>query len=191
MPRSAAPTRRRIIDAAYELFYRKGFSRVGVDEIAAFTGVTKRSLYYHFDSKDALLAAVLDVHHDLAMARIRKYEDRYDGKPEEIIGVLFSALAKWAAKPGFVGAGFTRIVMELADMPGHPAHAVARRHKAAVEAWYAEILAKAKVASPSECAREIALLVEGATALILIHGDRSYAESASRAAKRLVRKRRG
>lgn len=190
MPRHAGQTRRRILDSAYELFYLKGFSRVGVDEIAASAGITKRSLYYHFDSKDELLAAVLDLQHDLALAHIRKYEDRYHGEPEEILGVLFSELAKWTARPGFVGAGFTRIVMELADRPGHPAHAIARRHKAAVEAWYTELLTKAKVASPSERAREVALLVEGAVALILIHGDRSYAESALRAAKLLVRKRR-
>jgi FAD linked oxidases, C-terminal domain/Bacterial regulatory proteins, tetR family len=35
MPRSAKATRRRILDAAYELFYRQGFGRVGVYEIAA------------------------------------------------------------------------------------------------------------------------------------------------------------
>ena len=190
MPRPAGQTRRRILDAAYELFYRKGFSRVGVDEIAAFAGVTKRSLYYHFRSKDELLASVFDLHHELALARIRKYEHRYRGEPEEIVGVLFAELAKWTARPGFAGAGFTRVAMELADLPGHPARAVTRRHKAAMESWHAEILATAKVAFPSERAREIALLAEGATALILIHGDRSYAESAARAAKQLLRKRR-
>ena len=58
MPRHAERTRRRILDAAYELFYRKGFARVGVDEMAAFAGLTKRTLYYHFKSKDELLAAV-------------------------------------------------------------------------------------------------------------------------------------
>ena len=42
----------------------KGVSRVGVDEIAAFAGVTKRTLYYHFKSKDELLASVLDLHLD-------------------------------------------------------------------------------------------------------------------------------
>ena len=189
MPKPAGPTRRRILDSAYELFYRKGFSRVGVDEIAAFADITKRSLYYHFKSKDELLEAVFDLQHELAMARIRKYEHRYRGEPDEILGILFSELAKWTAKPGFAGAGFTRITMELADLPGHPAHAAARRHKAAVEAWYAEILAKAKVAAPSVLAREVALLVEGAVTLILIHGDRSYAELAARAAKRLVQER--
>jgi AcrR family transcriptional regulator len=187
MPRLAERTRRRILDCAYELFYRKGFHRVGVDEIAALAGVTKRTLYYHFESKDELLTAVLDLHHELALARIRKHQDRYSGDAEDILALLFAELAKWSKKPGWTGTGFTRLVMELADLPGHPARAVARRHKAAVEAWYAELFTKARITAPMERAREVALLAEGATALILIHGDRSYADTAAHAAKRLVR----
>ena len=186
MPRNSEPTRRRILDAAYELFYRMGFSRVGVDEVAAFARVTKRTLYYHFRSKDELLAAVLELHHDLALARVRKHADRYTGRAGEMLTVLFEELARWSAKPGWTGAGFTRLAMELADMPGHPARAVAKRHKAAVESWWADLLDKAGVSMPSERAREVALLTEGATALILIHGDRSYADAAARAAKRLI-----
>jgi AcrR family transcriptional regulator len=187
MPRSAAATRRRILDCAYELFYRKGFGRVGVDEVAAAAGVTKRTLYYHFKSKDDLLAAVLDLHHELALARIRKHHERYSGDGEAIITVLFSELARWSSKPGWTGSGFTRLAMELADMPGHPARGVARRHKTELEAWYAEVLAKAGVASASQRARELVILVEGAAALILIRGDRSYADTAARVAKRLLR----
>jgi AcrR family transcriptional regulator len=189
MPRSSEATRRRILDAAYELFYRKGFTRVGVDEIAELAAITKRSLYYHFKSKDELLAAVLDLQHDLSMAHIRKYEDRYRVDPDEIVSILFSELARWSEKPGWTGAGFTRVAMELADLPGHPARGAAHRHKAAREAWFAEILAKAGIVSPSEHARQIALLAEGAVALILIHGDRSYAETAANAAKELLRRR--
>src|SRR5215510_4643986 len=50
MPRSAAATRARILETAYELFYRQGFARVGVDRIAASAGITKRTLYAHFES---------------------------------------------------------------------------------------------------------------------------------------------
>lgn len=188
MPRSSAKTRRHILNCAYDLFYRKGFGRVGVDGIAAAASVTKRTLYYHFESKDELLAAVLDLHHELALARIRKYQDRYGDDAEDIVALLFAELAKWSKKPGWAGAGFTRLAMELADLPGHPARAVARRHKSAVEEWYAELLERAGVSSPGERAREIALLAEGATALILIHGDRSYADTAARTAKSLLRK---
>ena len=186
MPRSAETTRRRILDAAYELFYRKGFGRVGIDEVAAFAKVTKRTLYYHFESKDALLADILDLHSELALGRVRKYEARYSGSAEEIVTVLFAELAKWSAKPGWTGAGFTRLAMELADLPGHPARAIARRHKAAMEDWCAGLLERAGVAAPRERAREVVLLLEGTTALIVIHGDRAYADAAAEAAKRLL-----
>jgi len=91
------------------------------------------------------------------------------GSADEIITARFSELAKWSMTPGWTGAGFTRLVMELADLPGHPARAIAHRHKAEVEAWWAGLLRKAGVASPREWAREVALLMEGAMALILIH----------------------
>lgn len=188
MRRPAARTRRGILDAAYELFHRKGFGRVSIDDIAALAKTTKRTLYNHFKSKDDLLVAVLDHQHELAGARIRRHERHYSGGAEEILATLFSELAVWSTRPGWTGAGFTRLVMELADLPGHPARAVARRHKAAVEAWYAELLKKAQIAMPAERAREVALLAEGAMSLILIHGDRGYADAAARAAKRLMRK---
>src|SRR5262245_35724551 len=101
MPRNAEATRRRIIDAAYELFYRMGFARVGVDEVAALARVTKRTLYYHFESKDDLLAAVLEFHHHLALERVRKHADRYRGSAEEKVTLVFGELARWSAKPGW------------------------------------------------------------------------------------------
>jgi hypothetical protein len=76
--------------------------------------------------------------------------------------------------------------MELADLPGHPARAIAHRHKLAMEGWWAGLLEKAGVSSSVQRAREVVLLLEGAMALIIIHGDQSYAEAAAEAAKRLV-----
>ena len=158
---------REILDAAYGLFYRSGFGRVGVDEIADAARVTKRTLYYHFKSKDELLAAVLESQHALAMTRVYKDDARYrDRSAEEIIVARCSDLAKWSRTPHWTGAGFTRLAMELADLPGHPARTMARRHKAAVEAWWTGLLKGAGVASPEARAREISLLMEGAIAMI-------------------------
>ena len=67
-----AGTRERILQAAYGLFYRKGYVRTGVDEIAAEARVTKRTLYNHFRSKDDLLGAALAFHHRLPMERIER-----------------------------------------------------------------------------------------------------------------------
>jgi AcrR family transcriptional regulator len=186
MPRSGEKTRRRIVDAAYELFYRGGFARAGVDDVAEAAGVTKRTLYYHFESKDALLAAMLEAQHELMLATIQRWAGGGGGDPASMVDTIFSRLAGWARKPGWQGSGFTRAAVELADLPGHPARAAARRHKAAVERWLADELAHRGAASAPEVARQVALLLEGSMVLILVHGDTSYAATAAAAARRLV-----
>jgi AcrR family transcriptional regulator len=187
VPRSGEATRQQILDAAYRLFRRSGYSRVSMDEIAAATGVTKRTLYYHFESKDELLATVLEAQHALAVAAFRTFGDRLSGSPEAMVGAMFRDLAVWSDRPRWAGSGFTRLVVELADLPGHPARAIARRHKATLEAELAALLDKAGVARPAACAREIWLLSEGAISSILVHGDRRYAAAAATAALTLLR----
>jgi len=189
MPREGGDTRRRIIDTAYEVFYKGGFARASVDAIAEAAGVTKRTLYYHFDSKDALIAAVLDAQHELVLARIERWAKRASDDPTRIVELLFEEFAAWARKPGWQGSGFTRAAMELADLPGHPARVAARRHKAAVERWLAEQLAQTgKIRGSRDLARQVMLLIEGCHSLALIHGDTSYTDSASIAARLLVRR---
>lgn len=187
MPRRSENTKQTIIDTAYGLFYRKGFSRVGMDEIAEQSALTKRTLYYHYRSKDELLAAVLEHYHDLAVARITKHAERYSGRIDQIIDAKFSDLVKWSKTPGWTGSGFTRMVMELADLPGHPARDIAKRHKAANQGWWEERYSESGISSPHERAREISLLMEGAIALMLVSGDRSFAETAQKAAQTLLK----
>jgi len=53
-------TRGRVIDAALVSFADRGFEATSLDALAANLGVTKQTILYHFGSKDALLAAVID-----------------------------------------------------------------------------------------------------------------------------------
>jgi len=186
MRRSSQQTRQDILNAAYGLFWRQGFLRVSMDDIAARADITKRALYQHFRSKDDLITEALAYSSELAIARLQGF--RRASNRDELIDSFFTQLKNWAAKPRWSGGGFTRVVVELADLRGHPARAIARRHKTAVEEWLADALSAAPVLSPRERAREMMLLMEGAMALMLIHGDRSYATAAARAAKVLVRR---
>ena len=52
-------TRASIVDAAVAVAARRGISGSSMDEIAEQAGVAKGSLYYHFDSKDAIFTEVL------------------------------------------------------------------------------------------------------------------------------------
>ena len=185
MRRSAAQTRLHILDAAYGLFWRQGFLRVSMDEIAACAGITKRALYLHFRSKDALMAATLAYSSELALERLRQFH-RPVSTGDELIESYFAQLREWAKKPRYSGGGFTRAVVELADLRGHPARAIARKHKSAVEKWLADELASTGVLAPGDRAREVMLLTEGAMALMLIHSDLGWVDLATQAAKRLL-----
>ncbi len=158
-----------------------------MDDIAETASLTKRTLYHHFKSKDQLLADVLESQHHLALQAFRTFGDSLSGSAEAIVQALFRDLAVWADRPRWAGSGFTRLVIELADLPGHPARLIARRHKAQLEKCFAELLARSGVERPNELARAVWLLSEGAISLILVHGDRGYSAAASEAAVTLVR----
>ncbi len=71
-------------------------------------------------------------------------------------------------------------------LPGHPARAAARRHKAGIETWLAEQFAEHGIGAAQDLARQVMLLIEGCLSLILIHGDTSYTEAASRAGQYIL-----
>ena len=155
MRRKTDLTRQRIIDAAYELFWRSGFTRTNIDSIAKRANLTKRTLYSYFRSKDDLLAAVLQSYSKLAEARLEHIGNKMPSDANGMIKSFFGQLAEWAAAtPRWTGSGFSRLVVELADLPGHPARVIARRHKSRMEDWLSDRLRKTKIARPRKRARD-------------------------------------
>jgi AcrR family transcriptional regulator len=53
-------SRERVLDAAIELFGEQGYAATSVSSICQRAGVTKPTLYWHFESKEGLMAAVLE-----------------------------------------------------------------------------------------------------------------------------------
>jgi AcrR family transcriptional regulator len=157
-----------------------------MDAIAEAGGVTKRTLYYHFDSKDALAGAVLDHQHLHALTRIQRWGKSSAETPADYLATLFEQLENWASKPRWHGSGFTRLTMELADLPGHPVRHAAQQHKSAVEYWLASELKRLGAQHPKQLARQIMLLIQGCLSLILIHGDTTYVSAAAQAANQLA-----
>ena len=187
MRRTSAETRQQIIDAAYTLFYQSGFMRTGVDAIADAAGITKRTLYQHFGSKDELIGVVLEHQHQMALERTRRWADCIMGNPEQMVKTLFKKLTQWAGETTWQGSGFTRAAVEFSDLPGHPARKAARRQKEAVESYLIEKFAAQDLDDAEQLVREIMLLIEGCQTLALIHDNLDYIEAARHAALILVR----
>jgi AcrR family transcriptional regulator len=185
MPRDGLLTRSQIVAAADELFYSQGLHAVSVDAIAEKAGVTKKTFYYHFTSKDELIGCYL-------AARDRPTVDRFkawagtEGTVADRLARFFSKLARASHGPRWNGCGFTRAAAELANMRGHPALTAARTHKARCEQWLLEMVKQEGHADAETIARALMVLIDGAVSQILIHRDAKYATSAGFAARSLL-----
>ena len=76
-----------------------------MNDIAAGAAVTKMTLYQHSDSKDPLLAVMLEMQHELAMAAFVGMIDRSKRDPKRLVETLFADLAAWSAVKEW-GVGF-------------------------------------------------------------------------------------
>jgi AcrR family transcriptional regulator len=188
MARDARATRAQIVQAADALFYGEGIRSASMDAIAAKAGVTKRTLYYHFASKDDLIAAYLAARDEPTFARQAAWLDETKGDlPEQVLG-LFENLARAMGAPRWKGCGFIRAAAELAGTPGHPALKIGSAHKRRLEAWIEGRIAAKGLSEPALRARQVMILLDGAAAQVLIHRDPAYALAAGQAAAALVTK---
>src|SRR6201992_2935938 len=186
MPRSSDPTRDRIISAASSLFYAEGIRAVSVDAVADKAGLTKRTLYYHFKSKDDLVAAYLAARDQPNLALFKRWFDEADGTLPDKIAAIFRNLARSARHPKWKGCGFLRTSAELANLPGHPAIRIGAAHKKKFEAWLRASFEEAGITGAAALARQILLLLDGSFAVVQLHRDPSYMETAGEAAFSLV-----
>lgn len=176
----------RILDAANRLFYSEGIRAVSVDAISAKAGITKKTVYYHFKSKDDLIEAYLVSRDQPNLAIYKQWFDEADGDLASKVEAMFVNLAKSARHPKWKGCGFLRTVAELANMPGHPAVKVGAAHKKKFETWLAAEFTDKEIVNSDELARHVVLLMEGSFSTVLVHRDPAYVESAGRAAKLIV-----
>jgi len=190
MTRTTDRTRDRILDAGFQLFFREGYARVSMDMIAVQAGMTKRTLYNHFESKDELLGAVLESQSKRSISRFRDWVSATDDTIAGFIDQYFHKAYLWASSKRWRGSGFTRLSMELADLPGHPARRVAAQHKADLEQWIESEFRVRRSPDPMRDARTLSIIMEGAMVLALISGRRDYLLQARLAALRLFSEKR-
>jgi AcrR family transcriptional regulator len=186
MPKSGPTTPERIVAAASALFYREGIRAVSVDAVADKAGVTKRTLYYHFRSKDDLVAAYLAARDQPNLVLFKTWFDATPGDVAVKVRGIFRRLAASARHPKWRGCGFLRTSAELANMPGHPAIRIGAAHKKKFEVWLATVFAAERIGAAQDLARQVLLLLDGSFAVVLLHRDPTYMETAGNAAFVLV-----
>lgn len=150
----------RVLRAASELFYREGIHAVGVDTIAAAAGVTKKTLYDQFGSKEALAVAYLRRRD----ARWREYLENElaqvpAGGTERILAI-FDISGRWAIDNSDKGCCAINARAETDD-PESPIAAEAIRQKKWLRDLLEQLCREASVADSAQTADSLMLLYEG------------------------------
>jgi AcrR family transcriptional regulator len=189
LPEPAKSGRDRLIAMAVELFYRRGFNAVGIDQVIEAAGVTKTTFYKHFESKDELMVA--------AVQRRDEWESRAwaeavrrrvgDDPAAQLLGMI-DVMDIWFNDPDFVGCMFINAAVEFPN-PHDPVHQAAAAYKRRCRDARRDmaVAAGADQASAEAFADCYTALIEGALILRHTHGRNDAAKAIRPAVEQLMR----
>lgn len=183
-PKTDSGARGRILEAAYELFSRRGVRDVGIDEVVDRAGIAKATLYRHFASKGDLVLAFLELReqlwtHDFVEAGAR----RRGSAPDEQLLAIFDVFDEWFRSGDFEACSFINVLLELG--PEDPAGAASIRHLEHIRSMVAALAEEAGVVDPESFARSWHILMKGSI-VSAAEGDREAAQRAKQMARALL-----
>jgi AcrR family transcriptional regulator len=161
-------SRERLLEAAATLTYRDGVG-IGIEALCKAAGVSKRSMYQLFESKDELLAASLEERSAAFVAGLLPAAG--DGRsPRERILHVFEQVEVQAGAPEFRGCQYLAVQIELKDQ-SHPASRVAHQVKANLTAFFRAEAEQGGASDPDLLARQLSVVFDGASARAGIGAD--------------------
>ncbi len=183
--------RHRLLESAEDLFYRDGFHSVGLDRILAEVGVTKTTFYNHFQSKEDLMLAVLEVRDQWWRKTFgERLRARAGDDPGAQLRVVFDVLDEFIAGDAFNGCIFVNVSVEF-PRAHTQAHRAAAEHKELMGALLRDLALRAGADDPVALAEELSLLMEGAYVTRQVTGRRDAAAIGRRVAALLIERRLG
>ncbi|MEM6158956.1 TetR/AcrR family transcriptional regulator [Erwinia sp. P6884] len=147
-----------MITSAMHIFDTESLRGVGIDRVVAHSGVSTRTLYKHFGSRDGLILAVLKARHLAFMEQLAA--ECSDGDP---VGAVFDSLRQWMEVHGTQGCMLLRARSEYATA-NEEIVALVHRQKSEFRAELARRVRLAVGEEDERIINQIWLLFEGATA---------------------------
>jgi AcrR family transcriptional regulator len=179
------------VEAAVRRFYRDGFRNVGIDQVLADVGISKTAFYKHFESKEDLMLAALEMQNrwlqDTFRAMIRER-----GGPTAIgqLHAILDVVEHIIASDDFQGCIFVNAAMEF-PLPHEPAHVAASQNKQAIEEIVLTLAQDAHADDPRALAQELCLIMEGAYVTRHVTGNQDTVDIARRIARLAIESRCG
>lgn len=179
-------TRQRLTEAAVRRFYRDGFRNVGLDQVLADVGISKTAFYKHFECKEDLVLAALEMQNRWLQETFREMVRQHGGTdPVNQLRALLDVVDRISAADDFQGCIFVNVAMEY-PLQHEPAHVAAAQHKRAIEEIVQDLAACAGAADPHRMARELCLVMEGAYVTRQVTGNKQSIDVARRVADLVI-----
>ncbi|MEB8336825.1 TetR/AcrR family transcriptional regulator [Streptomyces endophyticus] len=155
------PAARKVLETASRLFYERGIHAVGVDLIAAEAGVTKKTLYDRFGSKERIVVDYLATRDARWRAYLAHHHDDAELSPTDRVLAVFDASQEWMGANSGKGCSMVNAHAEISD-PAHPAYAVITGQKRWMLELFTRLAGDVAPDSARELGRSLMLLHEGA-----------------------------
>jgi AcrR family transcriptional regulator len=166
------PAAEKILATASALFYAHGLHAIGVDRIAEESGVTKKTLYERFGSKEGLVLAYLKRREDQWRNHLEQHLAQHPEPGVERVLVVFEAADLWYTGRSTKGCSAVNARAEAVPEPAGQSIPV---EVTAQKTWmlrrFCELCAEAGLVEPEATARRLLLLLEGALVTL---GTRSF-----------------
>lgn len=182
---SVDEARASILDAADDLFYRRGIAGVGMAEVRDAAGVSLRRLYSLYPSKSDLVAAWLQERHRRWMAWFTGTVDRIRANGTDSLLATFDALSEWVHSPGFRGCAFINTAAETTELDESHRKMISD-HKRALIDHLVSLATQRPSPTPDWLPSALAVLLDGAIVQSAVLEDDTPVAVARRAAERLL-----
>jgi AcrR family transcriptional regulator len=183
MKKEVAP-KDKVFQTASRLFYQNGYRAIGVDTIAAESGIGKMTLYRHYPSKDDLIVAYLKDSDELFWNNFEQITENAS-TPREKLLVFFQSLQEYVTTPECYGCPFLNLATEYPETD-YPGHQVALEHKHTVRARFRQLAREAGAKKPDALADQLFLLMDGAYMASRMFGPKNPAVHLAEAARILI-----
>jgi AcrR family transcriptional regulator len=163
-------TKARILKAAAEVFGRRGIHAAGINEVVEAAGASKLTIYKNFGSKDGLVEAVLTDRTQRVRAWHHQAVEQAGGNARERVLAVFDLVASWYAEAGFRGCAMMNAATEDRGHDGAPRR-LAQDHLAFYRSLFERLLSEAGARDPKASARQLVVVLEGATLISAVDQD--------------------
>jgi AcrR family transcriptional regulator len=182
-------TRHRLVEAAMRRFYRDGFRSVGIDQVLADVGISKTAFYKHFESKEDLMLAALEMQNAWLQETFRTMICERGGRaPISQLHAVFDVVERIVESDDYQGCIFINAAMEF-PLPHEPAHVLASKNKQAIEESVYGLAVEAGADDARALARELCLIMEGAYVTRQVSGSKDTLDIARRIATLVINAR--